>query len=101
MVPRLRRSTWWRKNGSFASIPYWTFLTSPGWVVLGAADEEDNIPVIESVRRYRTAGAGQESRFQITVYPDSGHGLFVSGIRRIREDFLDDLRHWFTSLSDD
>ncbi len=97
MVPRLRRSAWWRKNGSFDPIPYWSSLTIPRWVVLGSDDEEDNVPVRESVRRFRAAGAGQGNSFKITVYPDSGHGLFEPGTRRIRKDFFKDLQDWVAS----
>ena len=65
----------------------WRALDVPALVIYGAEDERDNVPVTKSVERLRVADAADgEHEIEIVVYSDSGHALYASGTKRIRED---------------
>lgn len=99
LVPKLRRWTWWRKNGPFDPMPIWESLTIPGLIALGNADELDNVPVSQSVALLQAAREKFQSRLTIMQYHESGHGLKLPGENRIRDDFLLDLCEWIGANS--
>jgi pimeloyl-ACP methyl ester carboxylesterase len=71
--------TWARLNGAYDPIPHWREVEAPVLVVYGAEDEEDNVPVAESVRRLEAAREGAAGDdWTIRVFEDTGHALWAS-----------------------
>ncbi|MFQ5525898.1 MAG: alpha/beta hydrolase family protein [Thermoanaerobaculia bacterium] len=97
-IARLRRPVWWKKNGKFDPLPYWTRLEIPALIVYGGEDEQDNVPVALSVERLRKAGPRD---LRLEVYPDSGHALFLPDTQTVRPDFLSLLATWIHQSSGD
>lgn len=95
-MAKLQRPLWWKKNGSFDPLPYWTRLSVPALVVYGTEDEGDNVPVSQSVARLEGAGP---AKLTLKLYSDSGHGLFLPGTRTVRPDLLDLLATWIRASS--
>lgn len=69
--------TFLRKVGAWDPLPYWTAVEQPVFIGLGERDEEDNVPVAESVRRiefaFSTAG---KTNYDLVVAPAVGHALW-------------------------
>lgn len=87
--------TFLRKVIGFSPTPYWLAVTAPVLVVYGAEDEQDNVPVAESVRRleYLFASSGKTD-YRIVVIPGTGHGLLTADRRALHEEFVTALRGW-------
>lgn len=95
-----KRQVWWEKNGDFDPIPYWTKLNIPIHIVYGKKDEDDNVPVSESVKRLEQAKEKSGNlHFTIKVYGDSGHAIENphAPTRFAREDYLEMLVEWIHS----
>lgn len=90
-IPKRRRSEWWTGNGDFDPIPYWRQSDQPALVLYGAEDEQDNVPVAESVARFR---ALERPRLTVRVFDDTGHGFLAQDPPRLRDDFLTLLTRW-------
>jgi dipeptidyl aminopeptidase/acylaminoacyl peptidase len=89
------RFAWWRAVGDFDPVPYWRDLNAPALVVYGALDENDNVPVAESVNRLRDALAPERKpSHRIRVFPGMGHTLVDPGTGWISSAFLDLLSTW-------
>ena len=90
----------WPDVANFDPIPYWERLKVPVLVVYGEDDENDNVPVKESVARLKEAvqRSGHDD-FTVVIYPGSGHGIRTPGTRQIRPDFLDLLVGWIKERS--
>lgn len=84
---------WWRLVGDFDPIPHWSALKVPGLVIYGELDEQDNVPVAESVRRL-SAVTGKD--ITVRVFEDTGHALFdqSNSDRRLRADAVSLLISW-------
>jgi pimeloyl-ACP methyl ester carboxylesterase len=68
-----------RKVAAFDPLPYWAVVTQPVFIGLGEADERDNVPVIESVRRIRALFDGLGKRdAEVVVAPEVGHALWTA-----------------------
>lgn len=69
--------TFLKKVGAFDPLPYWTVVEQPVFIAFGERDEEDNVPVRESVRRlewtFTTVG---KRNYEIVVVPGAGHALW-------------------------
>jgi dipeptidyl aminopeptidase/acylaminoacyl peptidase len=97
-IAKMRRPTWWRKNGDFDPIPFWEKVRVPVLVVYGEDDEKDNVPIQESVVRLNKMIQADRARdFTVTVFPNTGHGMFNAETKWIRKDFLDLLVDWSRS----
>ena len=97
-IAKMRRPTWWRKNGDFDPIPFWEKVRVPVLVIYGEDDEKDNVPVRESVARLNKMIQADRARdFTVTVFPNTGHGMFDEETKWIRKDFLDLLVDWSRS----
>ncbi len=60
----------------FDPAPYWLQVEEPVFVVYGALDERDNVPVAESVRRLEFVfDSARKTDYEILVVPDVGHGI--------------------------
>lgn len=91
------RFAWWRSVGDFDPLPYWRELNAPALVVYGALDENDNVPVAESVNRLREALAPERNpSHRIRVFPGMGHTLVDPASGWISSTFLDLLSTWIT-----
>ncbi|MEX2583853.1 MAG: alpha/beta fold hydrolase [Gemmatimonadota bacterium] len=83
------------KVADFSPIPYWIALRQPVLVLYGEDDEEDNVPVAESVRRLEHAfsNAGKRNH-RIAVIAGAGHAFLDPGTGELVSDFLDTLSAW-------
>lgn len=68
---------WIRLNALYDPIPYWKSVDVPVLVVYGAEDEEDNLPVSESVERLEKAFSESAVERSIRVIPGAGHALWA------------------------
>jgi uncharacterized protein len=86
--------TFLRKVGAYDPLPYWSVLEQPVFVGLGEHDEQDNVPVRESVRRieYVFRGAGKQN-YAVVVAPGVGHALWTRD-RRFAPALLKELDAW-------
>ena len=82
--------TFWRRIGDFDPIPHWRSIRQPVLIVYGQDDENDNVPVAESVRRIRAVRPDAT----VQVYPGSGHALYEPGTHELRRDFVELLSSW-------
>lgn len=79
----------------FDPLPHWVQTTQPVLVVYGGADEQDNVPVAESVRRLEHAfGAVHKRNYEILVVPGASHGIRAPGSRALAPTFLKTLAAW-------
>jgi len=63
---------------AFDPLPYWMSLQQPSVVILGAKDEQDNVPVAETVHRLEFAkNAADKQNIDLIVLPGLGHSLLV------------------------
>lgn len=84
-----------RKVGNFDPMPYWIQVSQPVFVVYGAEDEKDNVPVSESVRRLEHAfQAARKTNHRILVVSGAGHAIWPAGTGVLAAEFLDGLRDW-------
>jgi uncharacterized protein len=94
-APDLPVWTFLRGVAAYDPLPYWIVLTEPVLVLYGAADEHDNVPVAESVRRlehaFRSAG---KTNYEIVVIPGAGHGFLDPKSRELMPAFVERLRGW-------
>ncbi len=95
-VPKRRRARWWDINGDYDPMPAWAASEMPVLVVYGREDEQDNVPVAESLARLEPL-LQPPSRFRVEVYENSGHGLYAPGTRTIRPEFLALLAEWIAA----
>jgi pimeloyl-ACP methyl ester carboxylesterase len=92
--------TWARLNGWYDPLPHWIRLRIPILVAYGAEDEQDNVPVSESVRRLESALLPAEHPdFTIRVFPGSGHALWdptssQGHAPKLRDDLVNLLVEW-------
>lgn len=65
-----------KKVGAYDPAPYWTVLEQPVLIAYGERDEQDNVPVEESVRRIRFIfDRTGKTNFVVVVVPGVGHAL--------------------------
>jgi dipeptidyl aminopeptidase/acylaminoacyl peptidase len=90
---------WWRGVIDYDPLPYWQRSRQPVLVALGERDEENNVPVAESVRRLEHALAGRSAPYEVHVFPGSGHALYEPDATEptIRKDFVQLLVEWIHS----
>jgi hypothetical protein len=70
---------WIRLNVWYDPIPHWKSVDVPVLVVYGADDEEDNVPVDESVKRLKQAFAESDAAdYMIRIFVDAGHALWAT-----------------------
>lgn len=94
-IAKLRRWTWWQKNGDFDPVPYWTSNPQPSLIMYGVEDEQDNVPVTKSTEIIEGI---QERRDDLTliVYEGVGHSLAVPETGEMI--FLEDMTNWLQDL---
>ena len=95
-IAKLRRWTWWRKNGDFDPVPYWKSNPQPGLIMYGVEDEHDNVPVIKGTEIIRDIQQERDD-LALIVYEGVGHGLTLPETGEMI--FLDDMTNWILELS--
>lgn len=89
------RWTFLRGVGRYDPLPFWTVVDPPTLVLLGSADEQDNVPVAESVRRLEYVfDLTGKANGTIVVLDGLGHGLQEPGQSALAESFLRELGDW-------
>ena len=89
---------WIEMNFHFDPIPYWKETTQPVFVTYGSKDQEDNMPVYESVYRLqKTFSENGKENYSINVY-DTGHAMYEDDKAELRKEFLKDLLIWLKEL---
>ncbi len=87
--------TFLRSSVTYDPLVYWVQVTQPVLIVYGEKDQDDNVPVRESVRRlehvFRSTG---KSNYRIVVVPGSGHGIRDARTRALAPRFLETLDAW-------
>ena len=93
---------WIRLTATYDPIPHWESVDVPILVAYGAEDEDDNVPVVESVRRLEAALA-EHGDATIRVVPDAGHALWAPDATqedlRLNADFVELLTGWIHARS--
>jgi pimeloyl-ACP methyl ester carboxylesterase len=70
--------TFLRKVATYDPLPYWMAVTQPAFIAYGEEDEQDNVPVRESVHRLEFIFAHtRKTNYRIVVAPKAGHTLWV------------------------
>jgi hypothetical protein len=82
---------WVRRVAHSDPIPFWRQVPAPILVAYGSEDEQDNVPVAESVRRLEVALEGRAAPWKVRVFEGSGHALYEpeGDGHVIRRDFLE------------
>jgi pimeloyl-ACP methyl ester carboxylesterase len=87
--------TFLRGVGTYDPLPFWIQLTEPVLVLYGEKDEQDNVPVAESVRRLKhTFGIAGKENYKIVVIPDAGHAFIDSQKQQLMPSFVEALGSW-------
>jgi len=94
-IAKLRRRTWWKKNGDFDPVPYWKSNPQPSLIMYGTDDEQDNVPVIESTEIIKKIQQ-QRDDLMLMVYQGVGHSLADPETGEMI--FLDDMTRWIQEL---
>lgn len=90
---------WLKLNLDYRPIDYWKDVEVPVFVAYGELDEDDNVPVWESVFALHDCFLSTKHRqHKIMVYPNAGHGLYLDGTAQFSPEFIDDLTEWLESL---
>jgi TolB protein len=83
-----------RGVAAYDPLPYWIQLTEPVLVLYGEKDEQDNVPVAESVRRLKYVfGSVGKDNYRIIVIPNAGHSFYDPN-RRLMPAFVETLTSW-------
>jgi hypothetical protein len=90
---------WIRLNASYDPIPHWKSVDVPVLVVYGGEDEEDNVPVDESVKRLKRAfSESRDGDRTIRIFPDAGHALWAADATqenlKLQPDLVALLQSW-------
>lgn len=91
-----RYGAFWRKNGTLDTLAEWSKWGGPFMIALGRGDDEQFVPVAESVRRLERADDG-DGRLEWRVYDGVRHSLcYPDGPERnvFHREFQRDLIGW-------
>lgn len=86
-----RQPGFWRANADYDTIGKWQEWGGPFFIAYGAGDENDNVPVGDSVRELQKVVGKGPIRWK--VYPQRGHGLLAED-RSYDSEFKSDLNAW-------
>lgn len=88
-----------RMNINFNPMDYWVQVSQPVFVAYGIKDQNDNMPVYESVYRM-TKGFNEidKTNYEIQLY-DTGHAMYENDKAELRQEFIDDLLKWLAEVS--
>ena len=85
---------WIKLNIDFNPMEYWKYVNQPVFVAYGSKDQNDNMPVYESVYRLQKGfkSIGKEN-YEINIY-ETGHAMYEDDKAEIRKEFVKDLLDW-------
>ncbi|MGE0354123.1 MAG: alpha/beta hydrolase family protein [Gemmatimonadales bacterium] len=86
---------WWKSVGDVDPLPAWEAYSGPSLAIFGEDDEQDNVPVRESVQRLQEAIRPElHPEHLIRVYRGKGHTLADEDRGWVGLDVLADLDAW-------
>jgi dipeptidyl aminopeptidase/acylaminoacyl peptidase len=92
--------TFLQSVATFDPLSYWVLVEQPVLIVYGEADEQDNVPVAESVRRLTHAfGASDKRNYEILVVPGATHGIRDPATNRLAPLFTKRLGEWLVETA--
>lgn len=85
---------WIKLNIDFNPMDYWNKVNQAVFVAYGSKDQNDNMPVYESVYRLQKGfkSTGKEN-YEINIY-ETGHAMYEDDKAEIRKEFVEDLLNW-------
>lgn len=90
---------WIKLNINFNPMNYWNQVEQDVFVAYGSKDQEDNMPVYESIYRLQNAFRTQAKKnYQLNIY-DTGHAMYEDDKAELRKEFLQDLLAWLKALN--
>lgn len=85
---------WIKLNIDFNPMDYWKQVNQPVFVAYGSKDQNDNMPVYESVYRLQKGFKSMEKEnYEINIY-ETGHAMYEDDKAEIRKEFIEDLLNW-------
>ena len=85
---------WIKLNISFNPMEYWSKVNQDVFVAYGSKDQNDNMPVYESVYRLQKGfNSVNKTNYQINIY-ETGHAMYEDDKAELRKEFIDDLINW-------
>jgi pimeloyl-ACP methyl ester carboxylesterase len=92
--PELSIWNFLRSVADYDPMPYWILTKQPVFFGFGEKDEEDNVPVQESVRRIKFAfSTAGKTNYEIVVAPKVGHSLWLDNAK-FHPTFIERLAAW-------
>ncbi len=83
-----------KMNINFNPMDYWVQVAQPVFVAYGIKDQNDNIPVYESVYRMQKGFSEiDKTNYEIQLY-NTGHAMYEDDRAALRQEFIDDLLKW-------
>lgn len=87
--------TFIRGVATFDPLPYWAAVDQPTLVLYGEEDEQDNVPVAESVHRLEFLfGITGKTNAEIVVVPGAGHAFIDPEVSQLMPEFVEHLESW-------
>lgn len=85
---------WIKLNINFNPMDFWTQVKQDIFVAYGSKDQNDNMPVYESVYRLQKGFKSlKKENYQINVYA-TGHAMYEDDKAELRSEFIQDLLVW-------
>lgn len=85
---------WIMLNIDFNPMEYWKKVKQDVFIAYGSMDQNDNIPVYESVYRLQKGFKSiDKENYQINIY-ETGHAMYEDAKAELREEFIQDLLIW-------
>lgn len=86
---------WIKMNINFDPMEYWNNVKQDVFIAYGSKDQEDNMPVYESVYRLQNGFKNNnKTNYQLNIY-QTGHSMYEDDKAELRKEFLNDLLMWF------
>ena len=96
---KLKRKTWWEKNGNYNPLEYLSKSGIPTLKIFGRKDEADNVPVKLSLERIdKLTRENPQIPLTIKVYEDSGHAMEDPETGWVRSDYLESVIVWISNI---
>lgn len=85
---------WIKLNIDFNPMKYWTKVKQDVFIAYGSKDQNDNMPVYESVYRLQKGFKSiEKENYQINIY-ETGHAMYEDDKAGLRKEFIKDLLNW-------
>lgn len=85
---------WIKLNIDFNPMDYWKKVNQAVFVAYGSKDQNDNMPVYESVYRLQKGFKSiEKENYEINIY-ETGHAMYEDNKAEIRKEFIEDLINW-------